>query len=99
MKKLYRYEIGYKNVDEDTHILLREMNVVRETQASYFFNPVYQPHKIKRVSKFSYNSYAHDTKEKAREHFIRRTKDRIRWYHYWVEECKKGLELIKDYDK
>jgi hypothetical protein len=94
IKVLYRYEIEYKNDDGDTQVRLREHPIIRETQATYFIKASY-PIAEKRVSKFAYNTFAYDTKEKAKEHFIRRTNTRIKWFNYWIEECEKGLELIE----
>jgi hypothetical protein len=96
MKTLYRYEIDYRSDDNDTQVRLKEFPVIRETEHCYFINPIYYPHKEKRVLKSAYNTYAYDTKEKAKEHFIRRTNTRIKWFEFWIEECKKGLELIKE---
>lgn len=96
MKILYRYEIEYKNEDDDTQVRLREFEVERETEASYFISSFFTSNgKQKRISKTAYSTYAFDTKEKAKEHFIRRTQKRIDWFEFWIEECKKGLELIK----
>lgn len=93
-KILYRYEIGYRNADDDTSIILREYKVVRETELTYFIEHMWR---LKQVRKeYVPNAFAHDTKEDAKEHFIRRTNTRIRWYAFWKEECEKGLELIKD---
>lgn len=95
--KLYRYEIEYRTVDNETDVTLTEIPVVRETQACYFLDSEYfHPRKAKRVLKDAMNTYAYDTKEKAKEHFIRRTKTRIRWFKFWLDECEKGLELIKE---
>ena len=101
MKTLYRYEIEYRNDDGDTNIRLREFPVVRETEKTYFIAE--SDHVIahilgrkeRKVRKDAIRTYAYDTKEKAKEHFIRRTHDRIRWFHFWIQECEKGLELIK----
>ncbi len=100
MKILYRYEIEYRSEDGDTQVTLRELPVFRETEATYFVGHQYQTSelfgsKLKRVRKNAMNTYAYDTKEKAKEHFIRRTNDRIRWFHFWMDECEKALELIK----
>jgi len=100
MKTLYRYEIEYRNEDGDTQVLLREFPVLQETQAAYFVGYPYQAseafgRKVKKVSKTAMNTYAYDTKEKAKDHFIRRTQKRIKWFNFWIEECKEGLELIE----
>lgn len=98
MKILYRYNIEYKSYDDDTQIRLREFPVVRETPYTYFIKhpKSYDFQKLeKRISKVATNTYAYDTKEKAKEHFIRRTKTRIMWFEFWLDECKKGLELIE----
>lgn len=96
-KVLYRYEIVYKNEDGDTSIRLREFPVIRETEKCYFINWGWHPTFVneKRVSKDAHNTYAYDTKEDAKDHFMRRTRKRIAWFEFWIEECKKGLELIE----
>lgn len=99
MTTLYRYEIEYTNEDGPTQIRLRELPVLRETEHTYFIGHQYQTsenfgRKLKRVSKTAMNTYAYNTKEAAKEHFIRRTETRIKWFNFWLEECKKGLELI-----
>jgi hypothetical protein len=95
MKTLYRYEIEYTSEDGGTDVNLRELSVIRETEHCYFVNPYYYPHKERRILKTAMNTYAYDTKEKAKEHFIRRTENRIRWFKFWIEECEQGLEIIK----
>lgn len=94
--KLYRYEIEYKSYDDDTQIRLREFDVIKQTQYAYYIYPTYYQGKLRRVRKTAMNTFAYDTKEKAKENFISRTNKRVRWYHYWIEECKKGLELIEN---
>lgn len=96
-KILYRYEIEYKNEDGDTQIRLREFTVSRETEKCYFIDWGYSPilKNEKRISKDAYNTYAYSTKAEAKKHFIRRTNKRIAWFEFWIEECKKGLELIE----
>lgn len=94
-KVLYRYEIEYRSEDGDTAIHLREFPIVRETEKTYFINKFAWGFSEKRVLKDAYNTYAYDTKEKAKQHFIRRTHKRISWFEFWVEECKKGLDLIE----
>lgn len=91
-EKLYRYEIEYKSEDGDTNIYLRELKVLQETDKTYLVDNRFFK---KRVVKGAYNSYAYDTKGAARQHFIRRTNKRIAWFEFWIEECKKALELIK----
>lgn len=99
-KLLYRYEIEYKSEDGDTSVYLRELPVIRETEKTYFINRTYyqllrQGYGEKRVLKDAHNTYAYNTKEKAKQHFIRRTQRRIDWFDFWKEECEKGLELIQ----
>ncbi len=98
MKKLYRYEIQYRNSDGDeTDVYLREFDVEKETYHSYFIKlPTYARYagKLKRVSKKAHSTFAYDTIEKAREHFIWRTHRRIDWFDYWKEECEKALEIM-----
>jgi len=91
---LYRYEIEYKSWDDDTQVRLREFPVIKETEKTYLIRDIYIG-KLKRVLKDAMNTYAFDTKEKAKDHFIRRTNKRIGWFEFWMDECKKGLELIK----
>jgi len=100
MKTLYRFEIEYKNAYGDTQVLLREFPVLQETEATYVVGYPYQAseafgRKVKKVSKTAMNTYAYDTLEKAKDHFIRRTQKRIKWFNFWIEECKEGLELIE----
>jgi len=98
MTTLYRYKIEYKSEDGDTDVRLIEYPVVRETEYTYFIKlPTYAVFsgKLKRVSKNAYTTFAYCTKEKAKEHFIRRTQRRIEWFDFWKEECQKGLEIIK----
>lgn len=94
-KTLYRYEIEYKSEDGDTNIRLQEYPVMRETEKTYFINNRYYGLGEKRVLKEAYNTYAYDTKEEAKNHFLRRTNKRIAWFKFWIEECEKGLELMK----
>lgn len=103
MKTLYRYDIEYTSEDGETQVRLMELPVLRETEHTFFVGHQYQTseafgRKLKRVSKTAMNTYAYDTKEKAKEHFISRTKTRIRWYEFWTEECKRGLKLIEKFD-
>lgn len=99
MKILYRYEIEYMTYDDETTVRLREYPVIRETENSYFIDPKVISIPMfakKRVSKTAYNTFAFDTKEKAKEHFIRRTSKRIAWFEMWKEECEKGLKIIEN---
>lgn len=94
---LYRYEIEYKNYDGDTDLRLREYKVIDETDKTYLIEQYWG--KTKRIRKGSYNAWAHAQKDKALEHFVRRTNKRISWYEFWVEECRKALELAKELSK
>lgn len=96
--ELYRYEIEYKNEDGDTDVRLIKYPVIRETEYTYFIHlPTYARFsgRLKRVLKNAYNTFAYDTKEKALEHFNRRTFRRIQWFEFWKEECEKALEIAK----
>lgn len=96
MKTIYRYEIQYKSEDGDTDVHLISYQVVKETEHSYFIElPTYARFagKLKRVSKNAYKTFAYDTKEKALEHFKRRTSRRIDWFEFWKEECEKALVI------
>lgn len=96
MKVLYRYEINYTNADDgDTSVFLKEIPIIRETEKTYFINRFYWGGSEKKVKKDAHNTYAYDTKEKAKAHFIRRTNKRLTWYRYWTEECQKALKLIE----
>lgn len=101
MKNLYRYEIRYTSDDGDTKVYLREFPVLRETEHTYYIHTYvlgipYKNEWNKRVRKNAMNTYAFDIKEKAKEHFIRRTETRIKWFEFWRDECKRALELIKE---
>lgn len=98
MKTLYRYVIEYKSIDDDTSVQLIEYPVIRETDRTYFIRDLYAggyPPKERRVLKDAMNTFAYDTKEKAKDHFIRRTNTRIKWFEFWIEECEKGLDLME----
>lgn len=93
-KVLYRYEIQYKNFDGDpTSIELREYRIIKETDRSYCIRPYFRD---KWIRKNTYNAFAHTTTQDAKDHFIRRTNKRIGWYKFWLEECQRALELIKE---
>lgn len=99
-KVLYRYEIRYKNYDDgDTEITLKEFPVIRETERTYFIQR-YDGLNLRRISKdgddFGFNAYAYTSKKNAKDHFIRRTRKRVSWFKFWIDECEKGLELIKE---
>ena len=91
---LYRYEIQYKSEDGDTSVYLRELKVLEETDKTYLIQDSY--FRKRRVKKAAYNSYAYTQKEKALDHFIRRTNKRIAWFEFWQEECEKALELAEE---
>lgn len=91
--KLYRYEIEYTSEDGSTNVHLMEHQVVRETEASYCIRPHYRD---KWIRKTSHNGWAQITKQRAKDHFIRRTSKRIQWFDFWKEECEKALEIIKN---
>lgn len=89
---LYRYNIQYSNYDDgDTNLDLREYKVLEETEKTWLIK--WDWWRKKRIRKESYDKFAHPTKEKALKHFIRRTYTRIRWYEYWIEECKKAVDI------
>lgn len=102
MKILYRYEIEYSNADDpDTKVDLIELPVIRETEHTYFVGHQYQTlemfgRKLRRVSKDAYNTFAYDSKEKAMDHFKRRTFRRIQWFEYWKKECENALEIVSN---
>lgn len=93
---LYRYEIEYKSEDGPTSIQLREIPVIRETAKMYYVKRFYWGDAERGIKKDAYNTYAFNTKEKAKQHFIRRTHKRISWFEFWIEECQKALELIEE---
>jgi len=92
---LYRYEIEYQSEDGPTSIQLREIPVIRETDKCYFVKRFYFGDAERRIRKDAYNTYAFNTKDKAKQHFIRRTNKRIAWFEFWTKECEKALELIE----
>lgn len=94
-KILYRYEISYSSEDGPTSIMLREFPVIRETEKTYFIHTFYG-YREKRVPKTAHNAYAFESKDDAKQHFIRRTNKRIGWFEYWIKECNKGLKLIEE---
>ena len=103
MKKLYRYEIDYLSQDNETGVDLREHPVIRETEHTYFIKQSAHSTKLKQIRKLRlneseeyFNRFAYTTKKGARIHFQRRTMKRISWYKYWIKECEKALEIIKE---
>lgn len=112
MKVLYRYEIEYSNAENgDTNVVLREYQVVKETEYTYFIKPSSYPvfsKKLKRVLKLrKFNNgyqqtgeftkrFAYARKEDAMFNFKARTAKRISWYKYWIEQCENGLEIISN---
>lgn len=97
-KVLYRYDINYTSEDGPTSIELREYPVVRETEKCYFIRRVAWSHHERRVLRDAHNTYAFSTKEAAKNHFIRRTHTRIRWFEFWTRECETALKLIEEVD-
>lgn len=95
---LYRYEIEYKSEDGPTTVHLREIPVIRETPKMYYVKRFYFGDAERGIKKDAYNTFAYSTKEEAKKHFIRRNHKRISWYEYWIEECKKAIELIEGDD-
>ena len=93
---LYRYEIEYQSEDGPTSIQLRELPVIRETDKMYYVKRFYWGDAERGIKKAAYNTYAYATKERAKQHFIRRTHKRISWFEFWIEECQKALELIEE---
>lgn len=96
-KKLYRYEIDYLSQDNETQVNLTDHPIIRETEHTYFIKKhTWSTLVLRRVSKTAFNTFAYITKREAKDHFVRRTTKRISWYKYWLRECEKGLELIKE---
>lgn len=96
MKHLYRYETEYSSIDGDTSIYLKKFPVIRETEKCYYIRKVAWDSKESKVLKNAHNTYAYDDEKKAKDHFIRRLSKRISWYEYWIDECKKSLDLINE---
>lgn len=95
---LYRYEIYYSNPEDgETTVRLREFPVIKETEYTYFIQDP-RKYRVKQVRKKNehHNVFAHDTKSAAAKHFIRRTRQRVRWYKYWIEECEKALKIAEN---
>jgi len=97
-KVLYRYIIDYRSEDNDTDVRLMELPVIRQTEKMYYVKRYYWGDAERGIRKDAHNTYAYDTKEKAKSHFIRRTGSRISWYDYWKNECEKALDLIQKVD-
>lgn len=95
---LYRYEIEYSNSEGDeTQVVLKKHEVVRETEKTYFIKKTQYPvldNKLKRVLKAKPGSgsyakrFAFYNRDDAMKNFIARTKTRISWYKFWTEECE-----------
>lgn len=91
---LYRYELEYKSYDGDTNIRLRQYRVIDETDKTFVIEV--NPWTKKRIHKNAANTYAYADKDDALDHFKRRTAKRISWFEFWIDECKKGLELANE---
>lgn len=89
MDVLYRYEIEYRSEDGDTRIVLRELPVIRETYRCYFIKRHYFGNTERRVLKRAMNTYAYDTKEMAKDNFIRRTKKEFNGINFGSKNVKK----------
>ena len=108
MTKLYRYEIEYSGDGQETSVELREYEVIRETEQTYFIQKTKYPvldNKLKRVLKIRdygngceesgiNNRFAYLSKKDAMMNFKIRTEKRVSWYRYWSNECKKALEIV-----
>jgi len=83
---LYRYEICPRYSHE---ITLRKYRILKETECSYFY---IKGSKRTCVRKNAARSFAHKTKKKALEQFIRRTKHRVFWAQLSAVITSKALE-------
>lgn len=95
-KVIYRYELDSATQDYHAGLKLRRYTVVKETAKTYFIINPKSPSKLKQVRKVAAKTFAYDTKEKALKHYINRTNTRIRWYEYWVANCRVGLDLAEN---
>lgn len=104
MKELYRYEIEYSNTELgiDTDIKLNIYTVLRETDFFYYIDKnepkhryFYTPKINKKIGKNVKNTFAYDTKEKAKLNFIKRTESRIGYLNYFKHQCKIALKIIE----
>lgn len=68
-------------------IILREIQIVRETEKSYFINIPYWG-KLKRVPKEGKNLYAHATKKAAIENFFYKKVKQIKILNNRLEEAE-----------
>lgn len=99
---LYRYRAEYETEDSFSGFRLLTYPVVKQTDKSYFIIGDDYSGKLKRVPKSAFNAWAHSTKKAAFEHLRRRLDTRIKWYHYWLENCENTLKVmdkvgIRDY--
>ena len=105
--KFYRYEtVTYASGDEYfeshgiTKLEIREYNLYKETPKGYWIGYGYLgklSSKGKWVSKTSKKRYAYPTKEEAIVNYIKRTEKRIGFLNNNLHQCKKGIELAKQF--
>lgn len=95
--KLYRYEIDTFYVDNglfDKKVIIEEFEVTKETKCGRWID--YYGTK-KWVKKDGNTIFAHDTKEKALNHFIRRKTFYLRKLTFKVKEVSKALREASKY--
>jgi len=100
--KLYRYERqtwgmfdeeGFFNEKGTPRVKLREFNVRRETEKSYFIYKSYK--KDRRISKTAKSTYAYNTKEKALDNFKHRCRKNLSYCRMNHTLAKVFLEYSK----
>lgn len=101
MKKFYRYDIIYSTWSMfPTDIELHEVFVIKETKESFWvwFHPLSDKKKLIRKDAINKQRwYCAETEIKALDQFINRTKKRIAWMEYYLENCKTAINIADHY--
>ena len=89
MKKVYRYSNLF------SELILEEINIIKETDKSYFLD-MYKTKVIRKTTLDSSRWFCATTKNIALKQFINRTNKRLEWYAYYTKNCNQALEVAKD---
>ena len=95
-KLLYRYDIAINNYNDSgivSRVYLSTYPVVRETEASYFFD---ENGVEKRVLKGDGKRYAHDSIEKALFSLKKRTRWRMSHAHWAMTKAHEAIDIYNE---
>lgn len=90
MELMKKYQTGHYDID------IKEIEVIRETEAFIILPEQYGRRKERRESKKSNYHLYHDTWEAAHAYLLERTKDKIAQVQDLLEKEKKDLRIIEN---